>query len=514
MNMNTVAIYIRVSSEAQKVSGFSIDGQLDALHAYCKEHKLEVFKTYVDAGFSGGSIEGRPSLNELLRDAQKGCFRYVFCWKLNRLSRNLKNLLSILDLFKRHNITFVSITEKFNSETPSGQFVTQMMGSIAEMERQQISQNVKLAVKERNRQGKWNSANMVLGYDWISSPDNKLSHTIINPSEAPLVKYIFELYAKGYGLKAITNRLNQSNMLTKKGKPFGIAAVRGILKNINYAGYIRWGANEISQGEHVPIIPSDLWEVVQSKLAKRKHPPNRTIDRSHPLSGVLKCPQCGHSMIPSHANWTRKDGKKKTYHYYVCENYSNRGKSICSPNLISADSIEQWFSYQLEQLVTKPEIVDVIFNAITEKNKAHSKPTLDELKRLKVTISSLDEKKKRYFQLYEDGFQTRATFVENLNELKLHREENIKSIQAIEINLEETTVPVIPISKVKAALAQLWTALSSANESQQRQLLKLMIEKITIPHDRNIEKAKIYTHAALMHIQLPVQLDLKEEYIQ
>jgi site-specific DNA recombinase len=272
IHLNNVALYIRVSTEEQ-LKGFSIEGQLEALHANSKEHKLEVFKAYVDAGFSGGSIEGRPSLKELLKDAQKGCFQTVICWKLNRLSRNLNDLLTMLELFKRHNITFKSLTEQFDSNNPMGQFVTQMMGSVAELERKQISQNVRLAVKERNRQGKWNAANIVLGYDWISEADNKLSHTVINLQEAALVQHIFEQYAQGYGLKAITNQLNQINAHTKKGKAFGIAAVRSIIKNVNYLGMIRCGVNEVIQGQQEPIISTALWEKVQSTLSNRSHPP-------------------------------------------------------------------------------------------------------------------------------------------------------------------------------------------------------------------------------------------------
>jgi site-specific DNA recombinase len=511
--MNNVAIYIRVSTEEQ-LKGFSIEGQLESLHAYSKEFKMTVFKVYVDAGLSGSSIEGRPALKELLRDAQDACFQTVLCWKLNRLSRNMKDLLTMLELFKKHDIAFKSITEQFQSDNPMGQFVMQMMGSVAELERKQISQNVRIAVKERNRQGKWNAGNIVLGYDWISHEDNKLSRTIINLKEAELVLHIFELYAKGYGFKAITNQLNQENYLTKKGKVFGIATVRYILKNVNYIGKIRCGKDEVIQGHHEPVVSEALWEVVQTILNNRSQPPLRTIERIHPLSRILKCPQCDHSMVPGHVNTKRKNGNRKTYFYYTCENYINKGSSICKPNLISADAIEQWFSDQLNQLVSQPYILNRIMDSITQKHKTLRNPQNTELKRLTVELHSMEEKRKRYFQLYEDGTQDKDTLIKNLEGLKELRKTNEESIQLIENNLEDINVPVIPLSKVKAALSHLWTVLSSANESQQKQLLRLMIEKITIPLDRNIEKAIIHTQATLMHMQFPIKLNLKGERIQ
>jgi site-specific DNA recombinase len=219
-------------------------------------------------------------------------------------------------------------------------------------------------------------------------------------------------------------------------------------------------------------------------------------------------------MVPSHTNTKRKNGNRKTYFYYSCENYVNKGGSICKPNLISADAIEQWFADQLHQLVSQPYLLNRIMDAITQKYKALRKPQDEDLKRLKAGLSALEEKQKRYFQLYEEGMQDKETFVKNLKELKLLRTTSLESIKSIEDTLEESNIPIVPISKVKSALSQLWSVLSSTNEVQQKQLLKLMIEKITVPLDRRVENATIHMHAALMNIQFPNQLNLRGETIQ
>lgn len=304
---NKIAIYVRVSSEEQ-VNGYSIDAQLESLREYASLHQLAIYKEYIDAGFSAKSIDGRPAIQELLKDAQKGKFNHVVSWKINRISRNLEKLLKILDVFRHKQIKYVSLTEQFESDTSQGNFMLQMIGSVAELEREQISQNVRLGMRERNKQGKWNSGNNVLGYEWVSGTNRNDSYVKVVPEEAELVRLIFTLYKSGLGFKAITNQLNAEGYRTKKGKPFSICSVRGILINLNYIGKIRYTMQsntssnqritEIVVGLHEPIIEQQLWDEVQTLLRYRGNSNEKKVSRFYPLSGILKCPRCGHSMVP------------------------------------------------------------------------------------------------------------------------------------------------------------------------------------------------------------------------
>jgi len=270
---NKIAVYVRVSSEEQ-VDGYSIDAQIEALREYATLHKLSIYKEYVDAGYSAKSINGRPAIQELLKDAQKGKFHQVVTWKINRISRNLEKLLTILDVLKQKQIKFVSLTERFESDSPQGNFILQMMGSIAELEREQISENVRMALNNRNKLGKWNSGNSVLGYEWVSSTNRNYSYVRVVPEEKELVLKIFTLYKNGFGFKAIINRINAEGHRTKKGKPFSISSIRGILTNANYVGKIRCTIQnssdqrmtELVNGLHEPIIEQQLWDEVQILL--------------------------------------------------------------------------------------------------------------------------------------------------------------------------------------------------------------------------------------------------------
>ncbi|WP_213586632.1 recombinase family protein [Paenibacillus sp. J2TS4] len=117
VNTNLIAIYIRVSSEEQ-VKGYSIDGQLEELRAYAAEHQLSIYREYVDDGYSGKSIDGRPAMLELLADAKQSRFHTVITWKLSRLARNLVDQLKMLKLFKQHNISYISLNRPYSVHRP------------------------------------------------------------------------------------------------------------------------------------------------------------------------------------------------------------------------------------------------------------------------------------------------------------------------------------------------------------------------------------------------------------
>lgn len=144
-----IAIYVRVSTEEQALEGYSIDAQTETLSKYCKDNGKIIHKVYVDGGISGKSTDGRFALQQMLDDAKKGEFDEVIVWKISRLSRKTLDLLRIVEELNRNNITFYSYSEKFEINTAMGRFMLQMMGAVAELERNTTVDNVKLGMKQR-----------------------------------------------------------------------------------------------------------------------------------------------------------------------------------------------------------------------------------------------------------------------------------------------------------------------------------------------------------------------------
>jgi len=176
----------------------------------------------------------RPALQELLKDCTKGKFDIVLVWKISRLSRNLKDLLVLVEHFEQYGTSFSSFSEKFDTSSAVGKLTLQVIGSIEEFERNTTIDNVKLGMAQVARIGRWNGGK-VLGYENVNK------ELIVNNEEAKIVQMIFNMYVNGNGCVKIRDTLNQLNLKTKTGKSFTPIAVKTILDNPVYKGYIHYG---------------------------------------------------------------------------------------------------------------------------------------------------------------------------------------------------------------------------------------------------------------------------------
>ncbi|AIW42391.1 recombinase family protein [Paenibacillus polymyxa] len=508
-NTLLVAGYFRVSTDRQ-VEGFSLEAQKAALQDYCHKNNIPNYKFYVDAGRSGKSIADRPALTKLLEDARKGHFQQVICLRLNRLSRNLKDLLHITELFEQQGITLHSLTENLQTNSPMGKFALQMLGSIAEHERNQIKQNVQLGMQRRNRLGKWNSGNLVLGYRWVPhSVHRHLSYVEIIPDEAELVRAIFTWYTSGLGLKAITNRLNKNSHRTKKGKLFQNMSVRGILTNVNYIGKITYTDKstpehkKVVDGEHDPIVSNELWDNVQKQLSLRSHPPSKCIDHTFLLTGLLKCPACGSSMIASHVSRKRKSISRSISYYYICSRYASKGGSACQPNHIGAVQAEEAVQMNVQQFLANPAIAEKLVLKLNDQRDKKLLPVRQQLKEHETNIATLKKRTLRCYELFEDGHIDSKELKNKLERLK----SQIAMLELEHDELEQKIVSEpeqpIPLNHIRHILADFKPVLQLAEPSQQKALFRSMLTKITLSADRDISQMVIQGSAALLHLEIP-----------
>lgn len=503
------ALYIRVSTEMQ-VEGYSLDAQREALLEYCQRIGAEVHKVYIDAGRSGKSIEGRPALQELLADAEKGCFNRVMCLRLNRLSRNLKDLLTVVELLEKHQVGLYSLKERLETNTTMGKFVLQMMGATAQLERAQISQNVQLGMRERSKQGKWNSGNQVLGYIWLPHPvDPNLSRVEIVPEEAVLVQEIFASYASGQGYKSIANQLNKRGVCTKRKKPFSATSIRGILNNCNYIGKVQFTSNssqkQLVTGTHEAIITEELWKQVQLQLSHRSHSVTKTNQRFFPLSGLLKCPECGQGMIPGHVRRFRKYGAVSRSQYYICGRSSNHGSSICRSNHVRAPEVEAWVNEQIIHFLSNPSIAAKLITEINQRRENTLEPHLKKIRQIDAQLTSLKNRNLRCFELFEDGHINNDTLKERLSEIKKESDLLVQERVTVERLISQTPEHSYPKTSIQQALGDMRTILHTAQPEQQKALYRSLIRSIAISPDRDIQKTVIYGNTALLNLQIPTK---------
>ncbi|MCB6610177.1 recombinase family protein [[Clostridium] symbiosum] len=242
-----VAIYIRVSTLDQAVEGLSLDAQENKLRKYCKDRGYEVHDLYADRGISAKDIEHRPELQRLLQDAKKDIFDLVLVWKLSRFSRCLSDLLDMCEEMEEHGVYLTSYSEPFDSSTPMGRFIRNILGLVAQFEREIIAENVMLVMQDRAEQGK-RTCSYVLGYD----RHDKDSFTI-NEHEAEYVLFATRTYLERKNLSEVANLCKERGYKGKKGKEPTPFAVMQIITNPLYCGYNRF-LGKLYRGMHPRLI--------------------------------------------------------------------------------------------------------------------------------------------------------------------------------------------------------------------------------------------------------------------
>lgn len=505
-----VAIYCRVSTVEQAQEGYSVDEQNLKIREYCEREGHEIYNLYEDRGISGKNIVNRPGIKQLLRDVTENKFDLVIVWKLNRISRKLLDILNIVELLNKHNVAFRSLTENFETETPSGKLQLNIMGAIGEFERESLAENIKLGLGAKARSGEW-CGGIVLGYDIVEIPSEgkkrKNTKLQINEKEASTVRRIFELYSQGYGYKAVVNRINKEGYKTKRNNEFAVATVKEILRNPVYIGKIRYNVRQdwskkrrnninqnpiLSDGKHEPIIDMETWNKVQVILKERSKKHNKVYDSEFPLTGILKCPVCGAGMTISRSTSKRKDGTKKVLEYYSCGNWKNKGTAVCKSNSIRVEVADEYVLNKIMTLINNKSILKKVIDNINKNKSSKLQPIMNELDRIKNEIDKLSTKKSKNIELFEDGILEKtelSTRIKSINDyidkLKF-REQELKQ----EVQLAEGEP--IPFEIIKDVMDKFKEVFFNMSTSQQRkQLIHLIVPQITINEKREVDSIEI-----------------------
>ena len=355
------AIYTRKSNDDGLEQDFnSLDAQRLSAEHYIASQVHEnwnlLSKRYDDGGFSGGNMS-RPALQELFDDIKSGLVDMVVVYKIDRLSRSLFDFSKIIELFDKHNVGFVSVTQAFNTSTSSGKLMLNMLLSFAQYEREIVGERVRDKFALSLKKGMWMGGVVMLGYE---VKDRKL---VINEEEAKIIKLIYEQFIASESYCQVAQLLNSSGYRTKEkklkngeisgGQFFEPKAVLHILRNPYYKGYVKHKGN-VYPGEHEGIIDEEIWNCVQEIFAQHSgnsRPRNMSSTPSF-LKGLLKCGSCDSLMKPT---FTIK--KSLRYRYYTCYKHT-KYKSCESPyKNIPAEPVEQSVIGEILRILKSPEVV-------------------------------------------------------------------------------------------------------------------------------------------------------------
>jgi site-specific DNA recombinase len=347
------AIYTRKSTDEGLDREFnSLDAQRESAEAYIASQQHERWAClpdpYDDGGYTGGNMD-RPALQRLLEDIEAGKIDCIVVYKVDRLSRSLLDFSRLVELFDEHGVSFVSVTQQFNTTHSMGRLTLNILLSFAQFEREIISERTRDKMAATRRKGKWSGGHPILGYDVV---ERKL---VINEAEAARVRQIFELYVENQSLVSTIQELNRRGWTTKLwtikkggqsgGRPFDKGNLHGLLTNVLYIGQVRY-KEEVHPGEHQGLVDPVLFERVQALLHENARTEGAATRGRFTalLTGLLRCVPCACSMPHTHTV------KRNTrYRYYVCLHAQKQGWSACPSQSVPAAEIERFVIDQIRR---------------------------------------------------------------------------------------------------------------------------------------------------------------------
>ena len=344
------AVYTRKSSEEGLEQEFnSLDAQREACEAYIASQKPEgwvlVPDRYDDGGISGATLE-RPALQRLLADIEAQRVDVIVVYKIDRLSRALMDFAKLVEVFDRNAVTFVSVTQSFNTTTSMGRLTLNILLSFAQFEREVIGERIRDKFAASRKKGMWMGGFVPLGYDV------KARKLVVNKAEAATVRMIFERFIKIGSATELVRKLRAEDVRGKQGKLVDKGYLYKLLNNRVYVGEAVHKGTAYP-GEHQAIVDRALWDRVHTVLGEspRKRAANTRAQTPALLKGLIFGPT-GRAMTPTH---TRKGGR--LYRYYVSTDVLKRDADACPVRRVPAAEIESAVVDQLRGLLRAPEII-------------------------------------------------------------------------------------------------------------------------------------------------------------
>ena len=382
------AIYTRKSTEEGLDQEFnSLDAQREAAEAYIASQKHEGWTClpdrYDDGGFSGGSMD-RPALRRLLTDVEAGGVDAVVVYKVDRLSRSLLDFSRIIGTLDEHGVSFVSVTQQFNTTTSMGRLTLNILLSFAQFERETIAERTRDKMSAARRKGKWIGGSPLLGYDL----DPNGTRLLVNEAEAVQVRGIFDLYLETESLLETARELSRRGLTAKRwvtragpergGKPFTKGTLFALLINATYTGHVDFRGT-VYPGEHAGIVDEAVWQRVQRLLQRNGRAGGQAVRNKHGalLSGLLRCAPCDSAM--SH---TYSQKGERRYRYYVCGHAQRDGWENCPTKSIPAQEIERFVVDRIRAIGTDPKLTVEVLAKVRSQTQVHA----DALARERVGI--------------------------------------------------------------------------------------------------------------------------------
>ncbi len=471
--MKKCYLYIRVSTEEQKKSGYSPDNQIRQCRDYAEMHEYHVERVFDDSGKSGRSTEKRTKLQELLCEIDKHPVEAIIIYKIDRFARNVGDFDRMYKELKAKGVNLLSVNEGNLMEGNS--LIPNIFASVAQWESEVNGQRTRDALAQKFEEG-WQPSPLYIGYRSIGAKNEKKTCEP-DPYIAPIIKELFELYATGnYSILELQELLSKKNITSRTGTGLGHSVICNILNNPFYYGLIRWhGDSKI--GNHKPIISKELYDTCQYVLAKHRSFLIRRRVHDYLLRGFLYCFHCGqrYTAEPHQNHSISKPGK---VHYYHCQ---KREKNGCPAPYVEMSEIESLVEKEFKKLEFSEEFINAVIRKTKEVIEENRNAVSSVGQGIVNQKNALEIKRNKLEDALLDGVIDRETFKRRHNELQ-------QQIINLDVQITELDskgkVDIDLIEEVLAFTRNIHQAYIDAPKFLKRHYLRFFFEQIIVKNKK------------------------------
>ena len=466
-----VGIYVRRSTDDEH-QPYSIEAQDTRLEAYIGSQPGWRLVARFPDDASGASTQ-RPGLAKAMAAARAGLIDVLLVYRVDRFSRNLRDMVMLLDELDSTGVVFRSATEPFDTSTPMGRMLVQMLGMFAQFERDTIIDRVIAGMERKHAKGKWKGGKRPFGYQV-----DKTTHTlIVDEHEAVIVRLIFDLYTRDrLGSRALATVLNDRGHRTSSGGTWSGYQVLRALTNRVYLGELTFRENTVTD-THTPIIDLRVWEQAQAILDARgeSHAHRAASGSDYILTGKMRCPKCGKAMLG-----TRATGRNRTYRYYTCWNLTRYNATKCDMSRLNADAVDKAILDALATFYRTQH--QLIADAVNHQQAQHRAAHADrhaELDAVDAELTRTDQAIDRYLSAFERGTMNEELVADRLTQLRAKTKQlRVRRDQlALALDDEPTAPEPATLTEVADHITEIIT---SGAHNQTKALVEALVAKVTI----------------------------------
>ncbi|OGQ00334.1 MAG: hypothetical protein A2Z40_04395 [Deltaproteobacteria bacterium RBG_19FT_COMBO_60_16] len=470
-----VGFYTRISTDEDHQK-YSLGAQSERLEAFCRAQygdDWRLHKIYRD--MESGIHMNRPGLEEMIFDAEARAFDVLLVFRVDRLSRKVRELAQMVDELAKHGVILKSITEPFDTANAAGKMMLQMLGVFAEFEHATIVERTKVGMEKKAKSGKWVGG--VVPYGYQLDPEKGL---VVKEEEAIVVRKMFQMYAFGrQGVHTICHMLNEAGYRKRTGHAWDKRVILHIIKSPVYVGKVRW-RDAIYEGTHESVVSEVLYDKAKGILKDRAESlSGRRFDNGDErlLAGVIKCSRC-----KSHMVGVSTHKKDRRFPYYLCSKRWNTRE--CDQDYIRADHVEATILQDIKAMFRdEPFIARVREEA--NKRLVAAKPDLEkEIAWLENQMTKAQGAIDRYFDAFETGTLKAELCSEKVGDLNTRLVGLEAEKRDLETRRARLELPSIDREMLTALIDNFDQVIAAGTNPQKKHLLRRVVKKVLV-HDRN-----------------------------